>query len=70
MGVYEGSAGLIKATQELLLRWQETKSNWRDVVADQFEKKYLQTLEKDAKAAVAAMDQMAALLSRIRNDCQ
>ncbi len=36
MGVYEGSAGLIKATQELLLRWQETKSNWRDVVADQF----------------------------------
>lgn len=70
MGVYEGRGGLTKATRELLLRWQDTKSNWQDAVADQFEKKYLEMLEKDVKTAVGAMDQMAALLSRIRNDCQ
>lgn len=70
MGVYEGRGGLTKATRELMLRWQETRGNWRDEVAAQFEKKYLESLEKDVKQAVGAMDQMAALLSRIRNDCQ
>lgn len=70
MGVYEGRGGLTKSTRELLLRWQDTKANWQDAVADQFEKKYLEMLEKDVKTAVGAMDQMAALLSRIRNDCQ
>ncbi len=70
MGVYEGRGGLTKATRELMLRWQETRSSWSDAVAEQFEKKYLESLEKDVKSAVGAMDQMAALLSRIRNDCQ
>ena len=52
MGVYEGRGGLTKATRELLLRWQDTKSNWQDAVADQFDKKYLEMLEKDVKTAI------------------
>jgi hypothetical protein len=69
MGVHEGRGLLAKGFKELMLRWHETKGSWDDAVSDQFEKTYLEPLERDLKSAGAAMDQMNILLYRIRQEC-
>jgi hypothetical protein len=70
MGMHEGRARLNKSVKELMMRWNETKSQWNDGTARGFETKYLTPLEQDAKAAVGAMDHMAQVLQKIRSDCE
>jgi hypothetical protein len=70
MGMHEGRAALRKSVKELVLHWNDTKSRWHDGNARSFESKYMLPLDQDAKAAVSAMDTMAALLGRIKSDCE
>lgn len=70
MGVHEGMGQLSKAMKELSMRWNETKSGWGDANAREFEKKFLEPIERDMRAAVGAMDQMAVLLHQIYRDCE
>jgi hypothetical protein len=70
MGLYEGRGNLTKGHKDLMLRWQSARSNWNDVVAEQFEETYLQPLETSLRAAVSAMDHMAQVLSRVDRDCK
>ena len=70
MGVYEGRGLLSKSLKQLQLRWQEAKSDWNDAASEHFEKKYLEALEADLKAATTAMDHMASVLVQVRRDCQ
>ncbi len=69
MALYESRGQLGKMIKDLLVRWHETKMNWDDVRAHQFEERYILPLEKDLRQAIAAMDQMAGLISSIRNEC-
>lgn len=70
MGVYEGRGQLAKSVRQLMLRWTETRTDWNDSAAENFEKKYLEPLEIDLRTAVSAMDHMATLLNQVRRDCQ
>ena len=70
MGVYEGRGTLSKALKTLQLQWQETRMDWRDSQAVEFEKRYLVQIESDLRSAVGAMDHMAVLLSRIKQACE
>ena len=70
MGMPEGRAALGKSVKELLMHWSETKQQWNDGTAIRFEKDFIVSTEADAKMAVNAMDQMTAILSRIRHDCE
>jgi hypothetical protein len=70
MGMHEGRAQVNKSVKELMMRWNETKSQWNDGNARGFESRYLIPMEQDAKSAVSAMDQMAQILSRIKQDCE
>ena len=70
MGVYEGRGQLSKALSVLQLRWRDASSIWQDAASARFEKKYIEPLEADIKAAAAAMDHIAALVSRARQDCR
>jgi hypothetical protein len=69
MGVPEGRSQLAEAMKQLKRQWNDTSSAWTDAVSEEFEETYLSPLETDARSAMAAMDQMAALLSRLREDC-
>jgi hypothetical protein len=69
MGVPEGRSQLAEAMKQLKRQWNDTSSTWTDAVSEEFEETYLSPLEADARSAMAAMDQMAALLSRLREDC-
>ena len=69
MGVHEARGNLSKAFKELMLRWQETRSQWDDAQAEQFEETVLRTLESDLRTANSAMDQMGILLNQVKRDC-
>ncbi len=70
MGLYEGRGNLTKALADLTLRWQNTKLDWSDEVAEQFEKTYLEPADLAIRNAVTAMDQMAQTMSRVDRDCK
>ncbi len=70
MGLYEGRGNLNKGLKDLMLKWDATKTDWTDEVAEDFEKTYLDPLEQALRQAVSAMDQMAQVLSRVDRDCK
>ncbi len=70
MGVYEGRGQLAKALTLLQTRWRDAGNSWHDAASARFEKKYIEPLEADLKTAASAMDHMAGLISRVRQDCQ
>jgi hypothetical protein len=70
MGVYEGRGQLSKQMKLLLMRWNETRSEWDDANAEQFETTFLQPLEMNLRSATSAMDQMAVLIGQIKRDCE
>lgn len=70
MGMYEGRGNLAKNFKDLTMRWQQTRQEWDDAVADSFEKTYLEPLDHSLRQAISAMDQAAAALSRVRSDCE
>lgn len=70
MGMYEGRGTLAKGFKDLNLCWQTARGEWDDGVAESFEKTYMEPLEMALRQAIAAMDQAAASLSRVRSDCE
>jgi hypothetical protein len=69
MGVYESRGQIAKAMKDLDAKWQDVKMNWNDARSDALEKGFLTQLEADMRSAGAAMDQMAILLQKIRQEC-
>ena len=70
MGMHEARGTLTKAFKVLMLRWAETRAQWDDAQAEQFEKTYLLNLESDLKVAASAMEQMVILVHQVRRDCE
>lgn len=70
MGVYEGRGTLGKAIKQLESRWAEAKLSWDDPRSREFEERFLAPLTMDLRNAVSAMDQMAVLLTRVRQECE
>ena len=70
MGLEESRGKLGRGMRDLVNIWTGTKVHWNDENARAFEEKYLHSLEMDVKVAASAMDQMAALLSQIRRECE
>jgi hypothetical protein len=69
MGMQESRGKLATSTKDLLSLWGNTKVQWNDANAQQFEEAVLRPLEMDVRSATQAMDQMASLLSAIRREC-
>ena len=70
MGVAEGRSMLSRAIKDLTLRWLETKGQWKDSNAKEFEEKFLFTLEGDLKSAMGAMDELSRVLYSCKRDCE
>ena len=61
---------LMGITKELALRWEETKTHWRDAKSEEFERRYLQELVARMDKTVAVMSKLDELLNKVRNDCE
>ena len=69
MGMQESRGKIATSTKDLIAAWLNTKVQWNDGNAAQFEEQVLRPLEQDVRSATQAMDQMGALLSSIRREC-
>jgi hypothetical protein len=55
--------------KDLRERWHATRMDWGDEQARRFEERFIMNLDADLRIAISAMDDMAALLSQIRQEC-
>ncbi|KPK75858.1 MAG: hypothetical protein AMJ79_09430 [Phycisphaerae bacterium SM23_30] len=69
MSVYDGRAKLVRAAKNLFVSWERTKEGWRDENSRQFEKKYITLLQSEIHNTQQAMDHIAVLLHRLRQEC-
>ena len=66
-----GSSSRLGAlTKELSSQWQQTRDSWRDAKAQEFERKYIGEVVTGVDRAVAVIDQLDKLLTKIRTDCE
>jgi len=63
------SAGLVQLTKDLGVAWDETKASWRDQKAREFEEKFLTDLPHHVGRAAQAIEEINALLGKVRADC-
>ncbi len=69
MGMPESRGKIASSTKDLFSLWANTKLQWNDANALQFEETVLRVLEQDVRQATQAMDQMSVLLGQIRREC-
>lgn len=61
---------LALATRELLSRWAETRTAWRDQKAEDFDGTYLAELSHGVNSALRVLEELDNLLERIHGDCE
>ena len=61
---------VVAVTKELMLKWQETKSYWKDAKSLEFEHRYLQELFVRVDKAVTVIEKLDVLLAKIKKDCE
>jgi hypothetical protein len=69
VGLSVGTTKLRDALEALDARWQDTRKRWSDVVRQDFEENYLAPVEPDVRAALRAMDRLAQVLLKLRQEC-
>jgi len=61
---------LAMVTKELVIKWRETKEYWQDAKAEEFERKYIAELQSSVDTAVAVIEKLDKVITKIRNDCE
>ncbi|AGA30369.1 hypothetical protein [Singulisphaera acidiphila] len=64
-----GSARLTFTQKALRECWDDVKQQWSDQVSRDFEKNHLLPLDHQTSSAIRAMDKIAEVLHKIRQDC-
>ena len=67
----KGSASnLVQSVKELSVEWQRTKDFWRDAKSMEFEKNYISPLPDYVVRALTVMEDLDAVLRKVRKDCE
>jgi len=61
---------LSSLTKELSLKWEDTRQQWQDAKATEFEQKFLEELAAAVERAAPVFDDLDKLISRVRSDCE
>jgi len=61
---------LRRATRELMLKWEETKSHWNDDANRDFETNHLQPLLPQLSLTVNVVQRLNELLERAERECE
>ncbi|MFT5470798.1 MAG: hypothetical protein ACI8UO_005929 [Verrucomicrobiales bacterium] len=70
MRLNSSKSRLGSVSKELKRQWESTKIAWRDQKADEFEQRYLVALFDAAENALAAIDKLDKVITKVRNDCK
>lgn len=69
MSLDVGRYRLMSAHKAVLQRWEETRLVWQDMVREEFAKEHLDPLTPTLLATLGAIDQLAQVMGRIRQEC-
>ena len=69
MSLDVGHYRLVSAHKSLVERWDETCLVWHDPVRAEFAKEHLEPLAPMLQATLTAIDQLAQVLGRVRQEC-
>ncbi len=64
------AAQLVQVTKTFFLEWEKTKESWRDAKSREFEDQFLRELPHHITKTVEAIDEISALLGKVRRDCE
>lgn len=70
MNTRAAAANLGQATKDLSIAWQQTRTYWRDVKSIEFESKFLDPLPGYIARASTALEELDALLRKVKADCE
>lgn len=70
MSTKASGSNLAQAVKDLTIEWQELKHRWNDVKSREFEEKYLEPLPSHVTRAMTVIEELDALLRKVRNDCE
>lgn len=70
MNISSSGKLLRSATKDLAIRWEQTKNSWQDAKAVEFEQQYLLELFASVDRAVNYFDQLDAVVTKIRKECE
>ena len=70
MNLSGNKSRLVASTQELMLRWTETRNYWRDAKSQEFDERFMQELRARVDKAVTYIDKLDEILKKVQNDCE
>jgi len=70
MSLNASKSRLAALTKDLAARWRETREDWRDDRAREFEQRYMDDLLSSVTTALNSLDNLEKVLNRIRDDCE
>jgi hypothetical protein len=63
-------SNLSQAAKDLSIQWEHARASWRDIKSQEFEQKYLDLLPQHVARSLAVIEEIDALLRKVRNDCE
>ena len=69
MSLDTGRYQLYAAMKSLRERWEQTQETWRDMIRRDFADDYWDPLEQRVQSALAAIDRLAQVMTRAREEC-
>ena len=70
MNLSGNKSRLVASTQEVMLRWAETRNYWRDAKSQEFDERFMQELRARVDKAVTYIDKLDEILKKVQNDCE
>ncbi len=70
MSLRASGARLVAITRDLVTQWEQTKASWKDAKSMEFEKKYMEDLVASVDRAATVIQQLDAIITKIRTDCE
>ncbi len=68
MGVYESHAKIKKTCDDMNILWGQTRAQWKDARAGEFEKNFIERINIESKRALSALENISLTLNRIRSE--
>ena len=64
------ASNLTLSAKDLSVEWLRTKDFWRDIKSLEFEEKYLKPLPEHMVRVLGVLEELDAILRKVRQDCE
>jgi len=69
MNFQTGRAHLMEHYKTTARQWQRLGNTWKDQKAEEFNKDYMQALERHVKMSLSAIEEVDEIFERLRQEC-